>query len=71
MTTEELLAYYRRVLDRIHEGGNIFYDRALLPAVKMQREEGVKEGERVIICGRYEAYMIIALLSSSLRMKGA
>jgi hypothetical protein len=67
MTTDELLACYRRIMNCIHEGGNIFYDAALLPAVKQQREDGVKEGESVIICGRYEAYKMIAVMASELR----
>jgi hypothetical protein len=32
MTTEEILLYHRRVMDRIDEGGSIWYDKARLEA---------------------------------------
>ena len=35
MSKEELLAKYRRILDAIHEGGNIFYDKGRMEAYSM------------------------------------
>lgn len=44
---EEILAHYRRILDAIHAGGNIFYDKSRLQAYSLVakkasdlREEG-------------------------------
>jgi hypothetical protein len=66
-TQEEALTFLRRAMDKIHEGGNIFYDAALAPAAKRQKEEGLKEGEQVVFCGRYEGYKTLALLASNIR----
>jgi hypothetical protein len=32
---EEVLAQYRRIMDAIHTGGNIFYDKSRLEAYAM------------------------------------
>jgi hypothetical protein len=43
-TDIERLVKYRRILDRIHEGGNIFYDKGRFEAYKLIAVQASKEG---------------------------
>ena len=57
-----LLLFYRRVLDHLFDGGNIFY-----ALVIHDRDADGKILSTVHNTGRLEAYNIIALIASNLR----
>ena len=62
MTKAELLLYYRRALDHLFDGGNIFY-----ALVIHDRDADGKILNTVHNTGRLEAYNLIALTASNLR----
>lgn len=61
------LGLLRRILNRIHESSNIYYDAALASLSKAQQERGLKENEKPILYGSFDAYKIVALIASNLR----